>query len=130
VTLASTLRGITSDPAVFLFLAIVFLILIGCVLDNIAAMIMIAPILTPTAEQYGIDPLHFGMVFVLSSVIGMLTPPVGAVLFTVCGVAKVPMEEVVKESLPLLGWLFVVLLAITYMPPLALALPHLFGYGR
>ncbi len=130
VTLASTLRGITSDPAVFLFLAIVFLILIGCVLDNIAAMIMIAPILTPTAEQYGIDPLHFGMVFVLSSVIGMLTPPVGAVLFTVCGVAKVPMEEVVKESLPLLGWLFVVLLAITYMAPLALALPHLFGYGR
>lgn len=130
VTLASTLRGITSDPAVFLFLAIVFIILIGCVLDNIAAMIMIAPILTPTAEQYGIDPLHFGMVFVLSSVIGMLTPPVGAVLFTVCGVAKVPMEEVVKESLPLLGWLFVVLLAITYMPPLALALPHLFGYGR
>lgn len=130
VTLASTLRGITSDPAVFLFLAIVFLILIGCVLDNIAAMIMIAPILTPTAEQYGIDPLHFGMVFVLSSVIGMLTPPVGAVLFTVCGVAKVPMEEVVKESLPLLGWLFVVLLAITYMPPLVLALPHLFGYGR
>ncbi len=130
VTLASTLRGITSDPAVFLFLAIVFLILIGCVLDNIAAMIMIAPILTPTAEQYGIDPLHFGMVFVLSSVIGMLTPPVGAVLFTVCGVAKVPMEEVVKESLPLLVWLFVVLLAITYMPPLALALPHLFGYGR
>ncbi len=130
VTLASTLRGITSDPAVFLFLAIVFLILIGCVLDNIAAMIMIAPILTPTAEQYGIDPLHFGMVFVLSSVIGMLTPPVGAVLFTVCGVAKVPMEEVVKESLPLLVWLFVVLLAITYMAPLALALPHLFGYGR
>lgn len=130
VTLASTLRGITSDPAVFLFLAIVFIILVGCVLDNIAAMIMIAPILTPTAEQYGIDPLHFGMVFVLSSVIGMLTPPVGAVLFTVCGVAKVPMEEVVKESLPLLGWLFVVLLAITYMPPLALALPHLFGYGR
>ncbi len=130
VTLASTLRGITSDPAVFLFLAIVFLILIGCVLDNIAAMIMIAPILTPTAEQYGIDPLHFGMVFVLSSVIGMLTPPVGAVLFTVCGVAKVPMEEVVKESWPLLVWLFVVLLAITYMAPLALALPHLFGYGR
>ena len=130
VTLASTLRGITSDPAVFLFLAIVFLILIGCVLDNIAAMIMIAPILTPTAEQYGIDPLHFGMVFVLSSVIGMLTPPVGAVLFTVCGVAKVPMEEVVKESLPLLVWLFVVLLAITYVAPLALTLPHLFGYGR
>ncbi len=130
VTLASALRGISSDPAVFLFLAIVFLILIGCVLDNIAAMIMIAPILTPTAEQYGIDPLHFGIVFVLSSVIGMLTPPVGAVLFTVCGVAKVPIEEVVNESLPFLGWLFVVLLAITYLAPIPLALPHLFGYGR
>ena len=129
-TLASTLRAISSDPAVFLFFAIVSLVLIGCVLDNIAAMIMIAPILTPTAEQYGIDPLHFGMIFVLSSVLGMLTPPVGAVLFTVCGVAKVPMEGVVKESLPLLGWLLAVLLAMTYMPPLALALPNLFGYGR
>ena len=59
-----------------------------------------------------------------------MTPPVGAVLFTVCGVAKVPMEEVVKESFPLLCWLLFVLLAITYVPQLALALPHLFGYGR
>jgi len=82
------------------------------------------------AEQYGIDPLHFGMVFVLSSVIGMLTLPVGVVLFTVCGVAMVPMEGVVKESLPLLGWLLVVLLAITYLTPIALALPRLLGFGR
>ncbi len=60
----------------------------------------------------------------------MLTPPVGAVLFTVCGVAKVPLESVAKESLPLLGWLLVVLVAVTYFSPLALGLPHLFGFGR
>lgn len=70
------------------------------------------------------------MVFVLSSVIGMLTLPVGVVLFTVRCVAMVPMEGVVKESLPLLGWLLVVLLAITYLAPIALALPRLLGLGR
>lgn len=129
-SLASALKNFTSDPAVFLLLAILFLVLVGCILDNIAAMIMIAPILAPAAEQYGIDPLHFGFVFVLSSVIGMLTPPVGAVLFTVCGVAKAPLESVAKESLPLLGWLLVVLVAVTYFSPLALGLPHLFGFGR
>ena len=129
-SLASALENFTSDPAVFLFLTIVFLVLVGCILDNIAAMIMIAPILAPVAANYGIDPLHFGFVFVLSSVIGMLTPPVGAVLFTVCGVAKVSLESVAKESLPLLGWLLVVLVAVTYFSPLALGLPHLFGFGR
>lgn len=130
VTIASALRAFSSEPAVFLLLAIVFLFVIGCFLDNIAAMIMIAPILTPVAMQYGLDPLHFAMVFVLSSVIGMLTPPVGAVLFTVCGVAKAPMEPVVRETLPLLGWLLLVLLAVAFFAPLVLSLPEFFGYVR
>jgi C4-dicarboxylate transporter DctM subunit len=129
-TLASALQALSTEPAVFLFLSIVFLLVVGCFLDNIAAMIMIAPILTPAALQYGIDPLHFGMVFVLSSVLGMLTPPVGAVLFTVCGVARIPIEAVAKEALPLLAWLVAVLLAVAYVSPLALGLPHLFGFGR
>ena len=123
------LRQVSSDPNVFLLLALVLLILIGCVLDNIAAMIMIAPLLSPIAGQYGIEPLHFGCVFVLSSVIGMLTPPVGAVLFTVCGVAKCPIEVVARETLPFLVLIILVLLAVTYMPSIALALPRLAGYG-
>jgi len=128
-SLASMLRRFSSDPSVFLFLVIVSLLLVGCLLDNIAAMIMIAPILAPIAVQYGVDPLHFGFVFVLSSVIGMLTPPVGIVLFTVSGIAKLPIEKVTVEALPLLSaWLLLVLkdfmISISIQAP-----PHLCESG-
>lgn len=129
-TVATWMRGVSTEPAVFLLLTIAVLLIIGCFLDNIAAMIMIAPILAPIAGQYGIDPLQFAMVFVLASVFGMMTPPVGAVLFTVCGVAKTPIEPVVRESLPLLAWILVVLLLVAFVPPLTLAVPTLFGYAR
>lgn len=129
-TIATWMRALSTEPAVFILLTLVLLLVVGCFLDNIAAMIMIAPILSPIAGQYGIDPLHFGMVFVLASVFGMMTPPVGAVLFTVCGVAKMPIEPVIKESLPLLAWILFVLFVIAYVPQLALAVPHFFGYGR
>jgi C4-dicarboxylate transporter DctM subunit len=128
--LASGLRSVTTEPAVFLFVSIVALLLVGCVLDNIAAMIMIAPILAPAAAQYGLHPLHFGLVFVIASVIGMFTPPVGAVLFTVCGVAKTSLEDVVKESPVFLAWLIAVLFLVAYIPALTLAIPGFFGFGR
>ena len=129
-TLSIALRQVSNNPMVFLLLVNIFLLIVGCLLDNIAAMIMIAPILAPIAAKYGIDPLHFGFVFVLNSVIGLLTPPVGAILFTVCGIAKAPIERVAKEALPLLLWQIVVLFLVTYFPVVALGLPHLFGYGR
>lgn len=129
-TIAAWMGALSTEPGVFILLTLVLLLVVGSLLDNIAAMIMIAPILAPIAGQYGIDPLHFGMVFVLASVFGMMTPPVGAVLFTVCGVAKVPIEPVIKDSLPLLAWILFVLFVIAYVPELALAIPHYFGYGR
>lgn len=128
--IARWMQGLSADPAVFMLVTLVLLLVVGCVLDNIAAMIMIAPILAPIAHQYGIDPLHYGMVFVLASVFGMMTPPVGAVLFTVCGVAKAPLEPVIRESLPLLAWILAVLFLIAYVPAISLTVPHLFGYGR
>ena len=124
------MRQISDNPVVFLLLANFFLLILGCVLDNIAAMIMVAPILAPIASAYGIDPLHFGFVFVLNSVIGLLTPPVGAVLFTVCGIANVTIERVFREVWPLLLWQIAVLALVTYVPAISLGLPHLFGYGR
>lgn len=124
------LREVTTEPAVFLILVVVLLFVVGCFLDNIAAMIMIAPILAPVAVQYGLHPLHFGMVFVIGSVIGMYTPPVGAVLFTVCGVAKTSLEDVVRESPPFLAWLVALWLLVAYIPALVLAVPEFFGFGR
>ena len=128
--MATSLRSLTSNPLVFLLLVNIGLLIAGCLLDNIAIMIMAAPILAPIAVQYGIDPLHFGFVFVLNSVIGLLTPPVGAVLFTVCGIAKAPLEKVALESFPFLLWQIAVLAAVTYVPFIATGLPQYFGYGR
>jgi C4-dicarboxylate transporter DctM subunit len=128
--MASGLRSLSSNPLVFLLLVNIGLLIAGCLLDNIAIMIMVAPILAPIAVQYGIDPLHFGFVFVLNSVIGLLTPPVGAVLFTVCGIAKAPLEKVAVEAFPFLLWQIAVLVAVTYIPFIATGLPQYFGYGR
>lgn len=128
--MAAGLRSVTSNPLVFLLLVNIGLLIAGALLDNIALMIMVAPILAPIAAQYGIDPLHFGFVFVLNSVIGLLTPPVGAVLFTVCGIAKAPLEKVARESLPFLLWQIAVLALVTFIPFIATGLPQYFGYGR
>lgn len=129
-TLSVWLREFSSNPLVFLLIVNIFLLIVGCLLDNVAAMIMIAPILAPIAAQFGIDPLHFGFVFVLNSVIGLLTPPVGAVLFVVSGISKAPIERVARESLPFLLWQIFVLFLVTYVPFVAIGLPHLLGYGR
>jgi C4-dicarboxylate transporter DctM subunit len=129
-TIAGWMRDLSAEPAVFLLLTIALLLVVGCFLDNIAAMIMIAPILAPIAEHYEINSLQFAMMFVLASVFGMMTPPVGAVLFTICGVAKTRIEPVIWESLPLLAWILIVLLLVAFVPSLSLALPHFFGYGR
>jgi tripartite ATP-independent transporter DctM subunit len=129
-TLSTWLRSVTDSPALFLLLVNVLLLVVGCLLDNVAAMIMIAPVLAPIARDYGIDPLHFGFVFIFNSVIGLLTPPVGAVLFTVCGISKLPIERVARETVPFLLWQLALLGIVTYVPVVALGLPHLFGYGR
>jgi len=129
-TIAAALRNLSANPVVFLLIVNIFMLIVGCLLENLAAMIMIAPILAPIASSYGIDPLHFGFVFVYNVVIGLLTPPVGAVLFTVCGIANVRIEAVFKEVLPFLLWQIAVLALVTYVPVVAVGLPHFFGYGR
>jgi tripartite ATP-independent transporter DctM subunit len=129
-TIAAALRNFSANPLVFLLVVNIFLLIVGCLLENIAAMIMIAPILAPIANSYGIDPLHFAFIFVFNIVIGLLTPPVGAVLFTVCGIAKVSIESVFEEVLPFLLWQIAVLALVTYAPVVAVGLPHFFGYGR
>jgi TRAP-type C4-dicarboxylate transport system permease large subunit len=91
-------------------------------------MIMLVPILAPIATSYGILPLHFGFVVVLNLVIGLLTPPVGAVLFVVTGIARIPLDRLVRAVWPFLVWQVVVLILVTYIPELCLAVPRYFGY--
>jgi tripartite ATP-independent transporter DctM subunit len=126
---ARAITALTSDPLVFLLLVNLLLLLVGCVLDTVAAMVMFGPLLIPMAAAFGIDPLHFGMVVVLNLVIGLVTPPVGICLFIASGLGKVPIEPVFKESLPFLAWLLVVLMAVTYFPGTFLWVPRALGFS-
>lgn len=126
---AQAIRSLTDNPLVFLLLVNVILLVIGCLFDTVAAMVMFGPILIPMATAFGIDPLHFGMIVCINLIIGMVTPPVGICLFVAAGIGKTPIEQVVKESLPFLLWLLVVLAIVTYLPDTYLWLPRVLGYA-
>lgn len=127
-TLSTLLRGLTHDPLVYMALVAVLLFVVGMFLESNAAYIMLVPLLHPIAIAYGIDPLHFGFLFVLNLVIGMLTPPVGVVLFVVCGVTGVPMRDLVKNAWPFIALMYAVLLLCMLFPPIVTALPRALGY--
>ena len=126
--MSDLLRALTTDPMVFMALIALLLFVVGMFLESNAAYIMLVPLLHPIALQYGIDPLHFGFVFVLNLVIGMLTPPVGVVLFVVSGVTKVPMRDLVKSAWPFIALMYAVLVLCMLFPPIVTALPRAMGY--
>ena len=127
-TLSTLLLGLTANPLAYMALVAVLLFVVGMFLESNAAYIMLVPLLHPIAIQYGIDPLHFGFLFVLNLVIGMLTPPVGVVLFVVCGITGVRMRELVRNLWPFIALMYAVLVVCMLYPPLVLALPRALGY--
>ena len=126
--LAGLMQGLTDSPFAFLCLVAVMLLVVGMFLESNAAYIMLVPLFHPIALQYGIDPLHFGFLFVLNLVIGMLTPPVGVVLFVVTGITGVRMGELVRESWPFIAAMYGVLLLSMIFPGLVTWLPEQLGY--
>lgn len=122
------LRSMTSDPIMFILLVTVMLVIVGCVLESTAAYIMLVPLLHPVALQYGIDPLHFGFLFVFNLVIGMLTPPVGVVLFVVSGITRTPIGQMSWAILPFVVVMYLLLVVCIFVPQLVLWLPHRLGY--
>jgi tripartite ATP-independent transporter DctM subunit len=126
--LAATLKSITTDPLVFMALVAVVLVVVGCVLESNAAYIMLVPLLHPIAVDYGVDPLHFGFLFVFNLVIGMLTPPVGVVLFVVCGLARIPMGEIARHVWPFVAVMYALLVVCMLVPSLVLTLPRAAGF--
>lgn len=127
-TLSAALREFTSSPLAFMALVAVLLFVVGMFMESNAAYIMLVPLLHPIALQYGIDPLHFGFLFVLNLVIGMLTPPVGVVLFVVCGITGVRMRELVKNVWPFIALMYAVLVLCMLVPSVVTALPRALGY--
>ncbi|WP_339761041.1 TRAP transporter large permease [uncultured Hoeflea sp.] len=126
--LAGLLQGLTDNPFAFLCLVAVMLLVVGMFLESNAAYIMLVPLFHPIAIQYGIDPLHFGFLFVLNLVIGMLTPPVGVILFVVCGITGVKMGELVRESWPFIVAMYALLLMCMVFPGIVTWLPERMGY--
>ena len=121
--IAGWVLSISSSPAVFLLLANIFLLFVGCFLETIAAITILVPVFMPIVAKLGIDPVHFGLIMVLNLMIGLLTPPVGMVLFVLQKVAKLSFEQTVRAVLPWLWPLLVTLALITYVPALVLWLP-------
>ena len=91
-------------------------------------MILTVPVLLPTVLQFGIDPIMFGAIVVLNLMIGLITPPLGLCLFVASGVAKISLERIAKAVIPFLAIEIVVLLLTTYIEPITMFLPRLFGY--
>jgi TRAP-type C4-dicarboxylate transport system permease large subunit len=118
------LSSISNNPIVILLCLNVALLLMGMIVEGAAIMILAAPILVGIANHFGIDPVHMGVMVVLNLTIGTLTPPVGAVLYTVCAITGCRTGDFIRELLPFLGALLLVLLAITFYSPLILALPN------
>lgn len=126
--IASAMLGLSSDPYVLLLLINLMLLVVGTFMDTTAAIIILVPVLMPVVEQIGMDPLLFGVVMCINLVIGMATPPIGVALFMGAEVGGVKVESLMKTLLPLLAIHVVVLLLVTYVPPVALWLPRVLGY--
>jgi tripartite ATP-independent transporter DctM subunit len=122
---AAGITQLTTDPMAFLILVNLFLLVVGCFMETVVAILIVTPMLMPVVLKLGIDPLHFGLVLVLNLMIGLLTPPFGVVLFVMAGISELSFERVVRATAPFLIPLLVVLGMITFIPSLVTWLPRL-----
>ena len=124
---ANLIVGFSSNHVVIALLIDLILLVLGCIMDMAPIILIATPILLPIAQSIGIDPIQFGIMIVLNCGIGLLTPPVGAVLFIGSAVGKVKMEKVVKATLPFYICMIVTLLLLTFIPEISMFLPNLLG---
>lgn len=112
----------------FLLVMNIMFLILGCFMEGTAAMIITVPIFLPIAEAYGVNPIMFGAIVVLNLMIGLITPPVGLCLYVACGISNISLERISKAVIPFLIAEIIVLLIVTYCPPVTLWLPKIAGY--
>ena len=122
---ANAIVGLTNNPILIALLLNLILLVLGCIMDMSPIILIATPILLPIAKSIGIDPIQFGVMVILNCGIGLLTPPVGAVLFIGSAVAKLPMEKVVKATLPFYLCMIITLLLVTFVPAISMFIPTL-----
>ncbi len=122
------LRVYEFTPLTFLLAVNVLLLILGCLLEGTTILLIVVPVLLPTAQAVGVDPVHFGVLAVVNIMIGLITPPYGLLLFVMNGITGVPLKAIIRESLPFLLAMIGALALITLLPDLVLYLPRVFGY--
>lgn len=125
--LADFMTSNISSPILFLLAVNVLLIILGAFIDATAVILITVPVLLPIAVEFGVDPVHFGVIMILNLMIGLLTPPVGSVLFVMSSVLRTPVETVFKGVAPFLIPMFLVLLLLTFFPAIVTFVPNLLG---
>jgi TRAP-type C4-dicarboxylate transport system permease large subunit len=126
--LSGALSHYNLSQGMFLLAVNIILLILGCLMEGSTILLVIVPIMIPTAKALGIDLVHFGVVVVFNVMIGLITPPYGLLLFIVSNIARTPLKDIVMESLPFTFIMIVALALITYFPELVLWLPRLSGY--
>lgn len=129
-TIGAMIGTLTNDPTAIMLIVAVFVLICGLFIDTLPAVIILVPVLAPLTDQFGLDPLHFAMAVVLNLTIGMITPPVGAVLFVMTSVGRLRFDLLSKAILPLLAAELFVLLLVILFPALSTTVPAWFGYTR
>lgn len=124
-TISQWMLGVTDNANIVMVLIVLFILVAGTFMEGSVLIVMLTPIFLPLITQYGIDPVHFGLVFIVAATIGNYTPPVGGAMFVVCQILKCPIGEYTKESLPMLVAVSVVTLILVFVPGIVLFLPSL-----
>ena len=128
-TISAILVGWNLDPITFLIIVNIMLLILGCVLEGTTILLVIVPVLIPTAQALGIDMVHFGVVVVVNIMLGLITPPYGMLLFIMTKISGSPMRHIVADVMPFLFGLIVALFVFTFVPETVLWLPRMFGYA-
>ena len=127
-SLASFIFGITTQPQLLFIIILVFLFIMGLFLDSNVNFLLLTPIFLPMMKKVGVDPVHFGVLMATIVTMGVMTPPVGSALYTVCGILKCPVEEYTKEALPFFLAVMLEMIVLVFFPDVVLFLPNLI-YG-
>jgi TRAP-type C4-dicarboxylate transport system permease large subunit len=127
-TISAILLSWDLNPITFLIIVNIILLILGCVLEGTTILLVIVPVLIPTAQALGIDMVHFGVVAVVNIMLGLITPPYGLLLFIMTRISGSPMRAIIGDVMPFLWTLIGALVVFTFVPETVLWLPRMFGY--
>jgi tripartite ATP-independent transporter DctM subunit len=126
--ISDLMAGSDVSPLIFLIIVNILVLLLGCVLDATVIILVIVPLFIPTCNALGIDLVHFGVLIVVNSMIGLITPPYGILLFVISAVSQIPLKDMIREIWPFLGILVAALFVMILVPDIVLWVPQSLGY--